>query len=127
MSAAKREGTPPDMKMVDVVIHENYGGIRVRAAYGPYTCDHRRCRSEYGDDVCRTHPDFVRAVREDGPDAVGGPDSGLAIVQVPAGAEFAIQDYDGYESLHNFLPKRGLGPAATARVLEWIRRQYSDE
>lgn len=119
------EGAPPDMRMVDVVIHRNYGGFELCEGYGPYDCDHRRCRSEYGDDACRTNVDFIRAIRDVGPDAVAGPHSGLTIVQVPAGVEFGIRDYDGYESLHNFLPKRGLGPAATARVLEWIRRQYS--
>lgn len=40
---------------------------------------------------------------------------------------FRIDDYDGFESLYDLVPKRGLDVATTLRLLEWIRKRCGYE
>ncbi|HEX2594733.1 MAG TPA: hypothetical protein VHL34_24735 [Rhizomicrobium sp.] len=47
----------------------------------------------------RTHPLLVRLVEEMGSEAASGRHGELAVVEVPDGVEFTIEDYDGREHI----------------------------
>lgn len=116
------EAAPGPLAMRKVVINVQFGGFRIARGYGPYMCDHKVCDRE-----CRLHPDLIAAIERDGTKAVSGMYSKLQIVTVPADLDFQINEYDGGESLHNYVPKRGLDAETTARLLEWIRDEYGYE
>ena len=51
------------------------------------------------DGYSRTDPDLVAAVEELGKDASGSCAS-LSVTEIPDGSEWEIDEYDGYESVH---------------------------
>lgn len=109
----------PELAMRKVVLNARYGGFGVARGYGPFECGNDcACDSR----ECRSHPDLIAAIERDGSAAVSGKFAKLIIVEIPAGLDYQIDEYDGFESLHNCVPKRGLDAATTARLLEWVRR-----
>lgn len=48
----------------------------------------------------RTHPLLVQVVEELGSERASGCLAKLAVVEVPAGVEWEIEDYDGLETIH---------------------------
>jgi len=118
---SKRKRGADALAMQKVVINCRFGGFGVAHGYGPFDCDHgERCRG-----MCRDHPGLIAAI-ERGED-VSGKFAKLVVETVPAGLDYQIDETDGFETLHNFVPKRGLDAATTARLLEWIRNRYEHE
>lgn len=114
----------PELAMRKVVLNARYGGFGVARGYGPFECDND-CACDSWE--CRSHPDLIAAIERDGSAAVSGEFAKLVIVEIPAGLDYQIDETDGFETLHNFVPKRGLDAATTARLLEWIRNRYEHE
>jgi hypothetical protein len=117
---SKRKRGADALAMQKVVINYEYRDF----SYAPalrFTCDHRACQGLRWA-TCRVHPDLVAEFEYD------ETSPGYAeIVAIPMGLDFRIVDYDGHESLCDFVPKRGLDAATTARLLEWIRNRYEHE
>lgn len=120
---SKRKRGADALAMQKVVINCRFGGFGVAQGYGPFDCDHDMCRH----DMCRMHPDLISAIERDGAAAVSGNSAKLVIDEVPVDIHFRINNYDGFESLYDLVPKRGLDVATTLRLLEWIRKRCGYE
>lgn len=56
-------------------------------------------RDESGQRI-RTHPDLINAIEQLGSKAASGKHAELAIVEVPDGIDWSIDDYQGTETIH---------------------------
>lgn len=79
--------------MQKIVINRQFGGFSLstegEALYGNYDIYHR--------DIPRDDKRLVSLVEEHGSELMSGPCATLAVVEIPDGVEWQIEEYDGSE------------------------------
>ena len=95
-SALKEVGkTLPQMK---VVISQCYGGFGLSRAAEKWLAEKGLVFDDYGREIPRSNPLVVQCVEELGAKA-NTRFSSLCIVEVPVGAAYSVEEYDGFESI----------------------------
>lgn len=59
------------------------------------------------DESLRTRPDAIALLKEWGSDRCSGQYAKLAVIEIPDGVEYVIDEYDGMETVHELSRKWG--------------------
>lgn len=75
-------------------------GLKWDGGYGYLENSHFGIDDKQNCDVYRSHPDLIKAIEEIGVEQASGMYAKLQICDVPDDIEWYIDDYDGYETIH---------------------------
>lgn len=81
--------------MTKIVINDDYGGYSLTNA----AIEYLKKLGKTGE-IARDDPDLIKLIEKNGIKLVGSSLSHLKIVEIPDDVEWMIEDYDGWETIH---------------------------